>query len=542
MDRPLQLKSLLWRAERLFGDKQIVTRVGDGYENYSFAEYGRRVRKLAAALRKLGVENGDRVGTLAWNTSQHYEAYFAVPCMGAILHTINIRLSPAQVGYIINHAADKVLLVSPEQLPLLEEIQDQLTSVQAIVVYGAPDLRDISLPRVYGYEDLLATSGDAFEFADVDENSAAGMCYTSGTTGEPKGVVYTHRSTVLHALMLCLNGSIGVAEHETYLLVTPMSHVNSWGMPFACALQGATLVLPGVQPRPHHYLEAVEHERVSVCVAAVSVGMLMREEIEASARQYDLTSLKTLWLGGQAPPVSEMRWWNQNYGTTVVQGWGMTEASPLLTFTTLKDKFATLDDEDRFEILGKQGLPMPLVEIKLVGDDGQEQAWDGEHAGEILVRSPWVANAYYDDSRSADSFQDGWFRTGDVGVIDAEGYLSLVDRTKDLIKSGGEWISSVDLENALMGHPNVREAAVVAAPDSTWLERPVAYVSVRSTVDPVELAALVTDRFPKFWVPDQFIFVDDVPKTGVGKFDKKLLRRQLSPTPAPGPDQSVTAT
>lgn len=541
MDRPLQLKSLLWRAERLFGDKQIVTRVDDGYRRYTYAEYGRRTRKLAAALRGLGIEAGDRVGTLAWNTSQHYEAYFAVPCMGAVLHTINTRLSPAQIGYIINHAADKVLLVSPEQIPLLGEIQDYLTSVEAIVVLGDGELPVTSLTPVYGYEDLLARTDGAFEFLDVDENSPAGMCYTSGTTGEPKGVVYSHRSTVLHALMLCLNGSIGVAENETYLLITPMSHVNSWGMPFACALQGATLVLPGVQPRPQHYLEAVEHEQVSVCVAAVSVGMLMREEVELSVKRYDLSSLSTLWLGGQAPPVSEMRWWKQNYGTAVVQGWGMTEASPLLTFATLKDKYTDRNNEQKFEVLGKQGLPLPLVEIKLIDDDGQEQPWDGEHAGEILVRSPWVASAYYEDSRSSESFQGGWFRTGDVGVIDADGYLSLVDRAKDLIKSGGEWISSADLENALMAHPSVREAAVVAAPDPIWLERPVAYVSVRSPVDPLELAELVLARFPKFWVPDRFTFVDDVPKTGVGKFDKKLLRQRLSQTEASNPSLPATS-
>jgi fatty-acyl-CoA synthase len=539
MDRPLQLKALLWRAEHLFGDKQIITRVDDGYMRYCYTEYGRRVRRLAAALTGLGVGDGDRVATLGWNTSQHYEAYFAVPCMGAVLHTINTRLASDQISYIINHAADKVLLISPEQIPMLEKVRELLTTVEAFVVLGAGNVPVTSLAPVYSYEDLLAGTDDSFEFPDVDENSPAGMCYSSGTTGQPKGVVYSHRSTVLHALMLCLKGSIGVSEDETYLLVTPMSHVNSWGMPFACALQGATLVLPGVQPRPDHYLEAVERERVSVCVAAVSVGMLMREELESSAKEYDLGSLRTLWLGGQAPPVSEMRWWKQRYGTEVVQGWGMTEASPLLTFTTLKDKFANLDDEERYGILGKQGLPMPLVEIKLMNDDGQEQPWDGKQAGEVLVRSPWVASSYYDDLRSSESFQDGWFRTGDVGVIDADGYLSLVDRTKDLIKSGGEWISSVDVENTLMAHPAVREAAVVAASDPTWLERPVAYVSARSAVDPQELAEFVLARFPKFWVPDRFIFVDEVPKTGVGKFDKKLLRQRLSQPQGSDPSEAT---
>lgn len=534
MDRPLQLKSLLWRAERLFGHKQIVTRTGDGYRRYTYAEYGRRVRRLADALRRLGVRTGDRVGTLAWNTDRHFEAYFAVPCMGAVLHTINTRLSAEQIGYVIRHAGDRVLLVSPEQLPLLERIADQLTGVEAFVVLddGAPP--PTTLGPVHGYEDLLADADETVDFPDLDENTAAGMCYTSGTTGQPKGVVYSHRSTVLHALMLCLQGTIGVAERETYLLVTPMSHVNSWGMPYACALQGAGLVLPGVAPRPRHYLEAIEHGRASVCVAAVTVGMLMRQELEAARRGYDLGSLHTLWLGGQAPPVSEMQWWEREHGTRVCQGWGMTEASPLLTFTSLTSRHDGADAGQRHRVLRTQGLPMPLVEIKLVDDGGAEQPWDGRQAGEILVRSPWVARTYYDDPRSAESFQDGWFRTGDVGVIDPDGYLSLVDRAKDLVKSGGEWISSVDLENALMAHPAVQEAAVVAAPDPVWQERPRAFVAARAAVTADELAAFLLDRFPKFWVPDAFVFVDEVPKTGVGKFDKKLLRRQVA-SPADRP-------
>ncbi|NIJ09733.1 fatty-acyl-CoA synthase [Saccharomonospora amisosensis] len=528
MDRPLQLKTLLWRAERLFGHKQIITRHDDGYRRYTYAEFGKRVRRLADALNRLGVRTGDRVGTLGWNTDQHYEAYFAVPCMGAVLHTINIRLSPDQIGYVIEHAGDSVLLVSPEQLPMLEQIRDRLTNVKAVVVFGDGQPPTTALGPVYGYEELLADADEEIEFPDVDEDSPAGMCYTSGTTGEPKGVVYSHRSTVLHALILCLQGSIGVAERETYLLVTPMSHVNSWGMPYACALQGASLALPGTQPRPHHYLEIIEHARVSVCVAAVTVGMLMRQELESGRQSYVLDSLHTLWLGGQAPPIGEIRWWQQAHGVHVCQGWGMTEASPLLTFTTLTSQFTDLDDEGKFRLLGTQGQPMPLVEIKLVDDHGEELPWDGKHAGEILARSPWVARAYYHDTRSQDSFAGGWFHTGDVGVIDQNGYLWLVDRVKDLIKSGGEWISSVDLENALMGHPEVREAAVVAAPDPVWLERPIAIVATNSPVASDDLTEFLREKFPKFWLPDRFVFVDEVPKTGVGKFNKKLLRKQIA--------------
>lgn len=527
MDRPLQLKTLLWRAERLYGDKQIVSRVDGGYKRYSYAEYAGRTRRLAHALATLGVAAGDRVGTLAWNTYQHYEAYFGVPCMGAVLHTINTRLSSDQIAYIIDHAQDKVLLISPDQVALVEKIRHRLTSVEAFVVLAEGDRIETKLEPAYAYENLIALGDELFEFPDIDEDSPAGMCYSSGTTGQPKGVVYSHRSTVLHALMLCLHGSIGVAEAETYLLVTPMSHVNSWGMPYACALQGATLVLPGVQPRPCHYLEAAAEARASVCVAAVSVGMLMREELESGDKSYDLAQLKILWLGGQAPPVAEMRWWEETHGVAVVQGWGMTEASPLLTFTTLKEKFAGLDPEARYQVLGKQGLPMPLVELKIVDAEGREQPWDGHHPGEVLVRSPWVARGYYDDPRSTESFVDGWFRTGDVATIDEDGYLALVDRTKDLIKSGGEWISSIDLENALMAHPAVREAAVVARPDQRWLERPVAFVALKESVGTDVLLDHLRARFPKFWVPDDFVLVDEVPKTGVGKFDKKALRQRL---------------
>ncbi|WP_281690225.1 long-chain fatty acid--CoA ligase [Pseudonocardia thermophila] len=528
MDRPLQLKSLLWRAEHLFPHKKIITRVEGGFKEYTYGEYGRRVRKLAKALAHLGVRAGDRVGTLAWNTYQHFETYFAVPCMNAVLHTINTRLSPDQIGYIIRHAGDRVLLVSPDLLPLLEGIPDAVRDVEAIVVLGESAPAPTSLGPVHWYEELIDRFDDDLEFPDVDENSAAGMCYTSGTTGNPKGVVYSHRSTVLHALMLCMHGSIGVSEQETYFLVTPLSHVNSWGMPYACTLQGASIVFPGVHPQAPHYLEAIEHGKATVCVAAVTVGMLMRGELERSERKYDLGSLHTLWLGGQAPPVAEMQWWERNVGARVTQGWGMTEASPLLTFTGLTSAHRDASDEERYRIMGTQGQPLPLVELKLVDDEGREQPWDGEHPGEILARSPWVARSYFDDERSGDSFRDGWFRTGDIGVIDREGYLRLVDRAKDLIKSGGEWISSVDLENALMAHPKVREAAVVARPDPKWLERPVAFLAVDEPVTDEEIREFLSGRFPKFWLPDAYVVVDEVPKTSVGKFDKKRMRASIT--------------
>jgi len=528
MDVPLQLKSLLWRAERLYGHKEIITRTADGYRHRTYVEFARRVRRLSNALASLGVVPGERVGTLAWNTDRHLEAYFAVPCMGAVLHTINSRLSVDQIRYVIHHAGDRVLLVSPDQLPLLERVADGLDEVRAVVVLADGEVPQAALPvPVLGYEDLLAGQSDEYDYPDVPEDSAAGMCYTSGTTGDPKGVVYSQRSSVLHALMLGLHGSIGVAERERYLLVTPMSHVNSWGMPYACILQGATVVLPGDHPAAADYPEIIERTRPTVFVGAVTVGMMIRRAIEEDGRDHDLSSLRTMWLGGQAPPVSEMKWWKARYGIDVCQAWGMTEASPLLTFCGLGSQYDAADEATRFDVLGRQGRPLPLVELKLVDDDGSEQPWDGEHPGEILARSPWVARSYFDDERSAESFSDGWFRTGDIGCMSPDGYVMLMDRAKDLIKSGGEWISSVELENALIAHPAVREAAVVAAPDPTWIERPVAFVVVTQDVPVDELKAHLRGRFPSFWVPDRFDFVDEVPKTGVGKFDKKRLRREF---------------
>lgn len=526
MDVPLQIKSLLWRAERLYGHKEIITRTESGFRHRTYAEFGLRVRRLANALRTLGVQPGDRVATLAWNTDRHLEAYFAVPCMGAVLHTINLRLPAEQIGYIIEHADDEVLLVSSDMLPVLEGLRDHLGRVRAILVLSDDDPPETTLTMpVVGYETALAAESEEYDFPDLDENTAAGMCYTSGTTGNPKGVVYSHRSHTLHALTLGTTGSIGVDEHERYMLVTPMSHVNSWGMPYGCVLYGATIVLPGDHPVGVDYLETIEHGRPSFFAGAVTVGMLVRETLQRSDRAWDVSSLKTLWLGGQAPPVSEMRWWKQNHGIDVVQAWGMTEASPLLTFCGLASQYDDVPAEDAYEVLGKQGQPLPMVEISLVDDEGVEQPWDGVHPGEVRVRSPWVASAYYDDARSAETFRDGWFYSGDIGYMTPDGYLVLVDRAKDLIKSGGEWISSVDLENHLMAHPAVKEAAVVAAPDPKWVERPVAFVVSQAAVTTAELAAHLRAKFPSFWVPDRFEFIDDVPKTGVGKFDKKLLRR-----------------
>lgn len=352
--------------------------------------------------------------------------------------------------------------------------------------------------------------------------------------------MYSHRSVVLHALNLAVHGSIGVREDSTFLAISPMFHANSWGIPYAAAMQGAKLVLPGLHPQPADYLEAIERERVTHAVGAVSVGVMMREVLERGA-SFDLSSLRTLWLGGQAPPRALMQWWRDTHDVDVPQGWGMTEASPLVTFTELKAKFAGRSEDEIYTVKAKQGLPLPLAEIKLVDEAGEELPWDGQAVGEYLLRSPTIASGYYEDARSAESFVEGWFRTGDVGVIHPDGYVALSDRVKDLIKSGGEWISSVELENALMAHPGVVEATVVAVPDQRWLERPLACVVTRGATSAEELSAYLAERFARWWIPDQYVFLQDIPKTGVGKFDKKLLRSRYADPAARQAASAVTA-
>jgi fatty-acyl-CoA synthase len=527
MDRPLLIRDLLWRAERVFGDKRVISRTAGDDHVYTYAEYAVRVRKLAQALSALGVRPGDRVGTVAWNTHRHYEAYFAVPCMGAVLHTVNLRLFDEQISYIINHGGDSVLLVDPDQIPLLERLAPQLPGIKAYVVL-ADTVPETTLAPAYAYEDLLAAQDGDLEFPEFPETTASAMCYTSGTTGDPKGVLYSHRSVVLHTLGLCMHGSIGVREDAVFLAISPMFHANSWGIPFAAALQGATLVLPGPHPEPKHYLEQIDRHRVTHAVGAVTIGVMMRDLLERGDPSYDISSLQTLWLGGQAPPRSLMKWFKDNYDVVVPQGWGMTEASPLVTFTELKSKHREVSEDEIYAVRVKQGLPLPLCEVRLVDDAESELPWDGKSIGEFRLRSPWMASAYYDDPRSPASYDSqGWFRTGDVGVIDPDGYVQLTDRSKDLIKSGGEWISSVELENSLTEHPAVAEACVVAVPDEKWLERPLACVVTRSPVTAAELSQYLHERFAKWWVPQEYLVVDEIPKTGVGKFDKKVLRARF---------------
>lgn len=420
-----------------------------------------------------------------------------------------------------------MLLIEPDQVPLVERLAPGLTGVEAYVVFG-DRVPETTLRPVYAYEQLLGQENGRLEFPEFPERTASSMCYTSGTTGDPKGVLYSHRSVVLHTLGLCMHGSVGVREEAVFLAISPMFHANSWGIPFAAVNQGTTLVLPGPHPEPPHYLELIDRHRVTHAVGAVTVGVMMRELLEREPSRYDLSTLDMLWLGGQAPPRGLMKWFKDHHDVVVPQGWGMTEGSPLVTFTALKSKHAAVSEDELYGVRVKQGLPLPLCQVRLVDEAGAELPWDGKSVGEYLLRSPWMASSYYDDPRGAASFDaEGWFRTGDVGVIDPDGYVQLTDRSKDLVKSGGEWISSVGLENALMAHPAVAEACVVAVPHDRWLERPLACVVARASVTAEELAGYLLESFAKWWVPEEFLFLDAIPKTGVGKFDKKVLRARF---------------
>ncbi|MFC4559848.1 long-chain fatty acid--CoA ligase [Virgibacillus kekensis] len=530
MNTPLTVNSMIERAESYFPKKEVVSRTSSGIHRLSYKQIGARTRSLASALEKLGVKKGDKVGTLAWNDHRHLEAYFAVPSMGAVLHTINIRLSAEHLSYIINHAEDKVLMVDAGLMPLLENIKDKLSSVEAIVVMtDEDDLPASSLQPLYSYEDLLAGGDEKYSFSNkIEEEDPAGICYTSGTTGKPKGVLYSHRGLVLHSMALCLSDTAGVSESDVCLPVVPMFHANAWGTPFAATWVGATQVLPGPYPTPQLLAELIESTKVTITAGVPTIWLGLLNELEK--KSYNTDSLRAVLCGGSAAPKGMIRAFESKYGIPFIHAYGMTETTPLVILSRLKSYQQNLPEEEKLEIRSKQGTAVPGIEIKVVNDNG-EAKWDGQEMGELLVRGPWIADSYYKDERSADAFRDGWLHTGDVVTIDEEGFIKIVDRTKDLIKSGGEWISSVDLENALMAHESVFEAAVVAVPDPKWQERPVACVVLKEgykdTVSQEDLLQFLAPQFAKWWLPDQVLFIEEIPKTSVGKFLKMALREQV---------------
>ncbi|MBI3732112.1 MAG: long-chain fatty acid--CoA ligase [Chloroflexi bacterium] len=530
MDYPLTLQHFLDRVARLYPTKEIATKIGPTMHRYTYADWAKRVNRLAGVLERLGVARGERVGTLAWNTYRHYELYFAVPCAGRVLHTLNLRLPPDQLVYVINHAEDQVIFADASLVPLLDKIKGHLKSVKHFVVMADGALPASALSPVSSYEELLAAESDSFAWPHLEENEAAAMCYTSGTTGNPKAALYSHRAIFLHSLAQGMSGSFGISERDIVLPVVPMFHANAWGLPFTSTMVGAKQVFPGPHLSPPDLLNLIQSERVTITAGVPTIWIGILAELERNGH-YDISSLRTMPVGGSAVPRALMEKYEKKYGVPITQAWGMTEMTPLGTVSVLKSYMADWPEERRFDYRVKQGMPSVGVDIRAVDEDGKEVPWDGKTMGELEVRGPWIISAYYKMEGNQDRFHDGWFRTGDVVSIDPEGYIQIVDRTKDLVKSGGEWISSVDLENAIMAHPKVLEAAVIAINHPRWQERPLALVVAKADfkgqISKEEIQEMLAAKFTKWWVPDDVVFIDAVPKTSVGKFDKKVLRDQF---------------
>ncbi|WP_406688526.1 long-chain fatty acid--CoA ligase [Saccharopolyspora sp. ID03-671] len=523
-DGPLSIARILRQGSGPHGaSAEVVTWTGDGARRSDYAEVGRDAARLAHALRGLGVTGDQRVGTFMWNNAEHLAAYLAVPSMGAVLHTLNIRLFPEQVVYVANHAEDHVVLVDHTLLPLFGKLLPDMKTVRHVVVVGgdAAALEAPSGVEVHGYAELLAGQPDEFDWPELDERSAAAMCYTSGTTANPKGVVYSHRSIYLHSMQVCMTDGMGLRQGDRGLAVVPMFHAMSWGLPYAAFMVGASMIMPDrfLQPEPLVTMMAAERPTMAAAVPTIWQGVLA--ELDANPR--DISSMHEVVIGGSACPPAMMRTFQERYGITVVHAWGMTETSPL---GSLARPPAAATGEDVWAYRESQGRLPASVEGRLVGDDGRILQWDGQSVGELEVRGPWVAKAYYGDD-DPEKFHDGWLRTGDVGFLTPEGFLHLTDRAKDVIKSGGEWISSVELENQVMAHPAVAEAMVIGVPDEKWSERPLVAVVLREgqTADAAELREFLTGSVANWQLPEYWTFITEAPKTSVGKFDKKRLRQ-----------------
>lgn len=528
MQTPLVLNDFLKRAESYFASKVIISRTSETKTHrLTYGEWGKRTRRLADALTKLGMEKGRKIGSFAWNQHRHLEAYFAVPCTGAVLHMINIRLSEEHLVYIINHAEDEILLIDVDLLPIIERIAPKLKTVKHYIIMTDGELPETELPNVYSYEELLAESDESFAFPeDLDENLPAGMCFTSATTGNPKGVVYSHRALVLHSMMLGMVDSFGLNERDVVLPIVPMFHANAWGLPFASVNVGATQVLPGPNFTPALILDLVEQEKVTLTAGVPTIWIGALHEMEKQAR--DISSLRGIYCGGSASPKGLIRTFEEQYKIPYVVVYGMTETTPIISVSNYLSWMDDWSIEDKIEARATQGLTMAGIESSIINEYG-EVPWDGESMGELRLRGPWIADEYYRDERTLDAFRDGWLYTGDIAVRTKDGFIKIMDRTKDLIKSGGEWISSVDLENALMTHEAVFEAAVIAVPHVKWLERPLACVVLKENggATAEELLLYLEGQFAKWWVPDDIIFLDEIPKTSVGKFLKAKLRDNL---------------
>jgi fatty-acyl-CoA synthase len=519
-DRPLSITELFRHGAEVYPDSEIITFEGERARHTRFETVAERVGRLAGALRTLGIVPGDRVATLCWNHQEHIEAYFAVPCMGAVLHTLNLRLPPGQLTQIINHAEDRVVIVDVSLAPLLAAVIGQCPSIEKVIVVGIGEVS--GLGETLAYETLLAAEPPTFAWPDIDERSAASMCYTTGTTGDPKGVAYSHRSVYLHSLAVW--GTFRLDDTGRLLIIVPMFHVNAWGTPYAGWMVGSDLLLPGRFLQPEGLCAFIEQERPTFTGGVPTILTAMLNHVQAHGG--DVSSIKTAVCGGSAVPASLIAAYRDVLGIELWQAWGMTETSPIATIA-FPPKGTALEDEMLYR--SKTGRVVPGVELRIVDDTGAEVVHDGESVGEIEVRGPWITASYY-NTDAPEKFHDGWLRTGDVGNIDSRHYVQITDRSKDVIKSGGEWISSVELETLLVGHPAVADAAVVGVPDDRWAERPLATVVLKAgaTATPEELREFLAPKVARWWLPERWAFVDELPKTSVGKLDKKLIRSEYA--------------
>ena len=524
---PLTVAAILRYAVGVHGDRTVTTATGDGFRHATYSEVGRQAARLANALRRLGIDSDQRVATFMWNNQEHLEAYVAIPSMGAVLHTLNIRLFPEQIEFVAYEAADQVVIADISLAAILAPVLPRMETVHTVIVVGSGDLGpfEASGKRVLRYHEITAAESDKFDWPEIDENSAAAMCYTSGTTGNPKGVVYGHRSSYLHSMAVCSGNGMGLSFSDKAFAIVPMFHANAWGLPYAALMAGADIVLPDRFMDAKSLVNLIETQRPTVTGAVPTIWNDVMNYLEREPG-HDISSLRLVACGGSAVPVSLMQTFEQRYGVQIRQLWGMTETSPMATLAwpvpgTPADKV--------WEIRATQGRPMCGVTARIVDDEGAVLPNDGVAVGELEVRGPWITGSYYRDTDPS-KFTSGWLRTGDVGRIDPMGYITLTDRAKDVIKSGGEWISSVEVENTLIAHPSVREAAVVGVPDERWQERPLATVVLHEGVElaPDELRTFLADKVARWWIPERWTFIDEIPRTSVGKYDKKTIRARYA--------------
>ncbi len=525
MDRPLLISDLFEHGRRLYGDSRVITAREGGDRISTYAQVADRTDQLAKALMKLGVQREDRVGTFCWNNQEHLEAYFAISSMGAVMHTLNIRLFPEQLAFVINHAKDKVIIVDDSLVPLLAKVAKDMTTVEHIIVVGSGDdapLREAPRATLHRYDELLSSESPGIDWPVLDERAPSSMAYTSGTTGDPKGVVYSHRSTVLHSYGITSGAVAGLNEHDMILTIVPMFHANCWGLPYAGWWVGTDFLQPAQFLQPEPLVAMIERHRPTFAGAVPSIWTAVLNY--GDGKDIDLSSFRLVICGGSAVPKSLMQGFEERYGVTILQLWGMTETSPLGTIAWAPPG---VDGDEAWGYRVRTGRPVAGIDLRIVDDQGAALPWDGESIGEIEVRGPWVTASYYGVDAS-EKFHDGWLRTGDVGFVDERGYVQITDRSKDVIKSGGEWISSVELENEIIAHPEVVEATVVGVPDDKWDERPLACVVLKegSSITAEDLRAYLEDKVAKWWIPERWTFIDEIPKTSVGKFDKKVLRAQ----------------